>query len=67
MELDAKAEADAAAEALLLLYEHLGVTALVITYPGEAIIVRCQSAEDVVPLCKRVIEEHAVSGDRTVN
>lgn len=64
---DALADADAAAETLLLLYESLGVTALVVTYPGDAIIVRCQNAEDVVPLCRRVIKEHEAPGDRVLN
>jgi hypothetical protein len=52
---------------LLRCYEQLGVAAIVVTYPGEAIFVRCQNAGDVVPLCKRVIEEHAAPADRTLN
>jgi hypothetical protein len=64
---DALAEADAAAMELLRLYEQLGVAAILVTYPGEAIFVRCQNAGDVVPLCKRVIEEHAAPADRTLN
>jgi hypothetical protein len=64
---DALAELDLAAMDLLRLYEQLGVAAIVVTYPGEAIFVRCQNAGDVVPLCKRVIEEHAAPADRTLN
>jgi hypothetical protein len=64
---DALAEADAAAMDLLRLYEQLGVPAILVPYPGEAIFVRCQNAGDVVPLCKRVIEEHAAPADRTLN
>ena len=64
---EALADADGAAEALLLLYEALGITAMVVTYTGDAIVVRCQDSEDVVPLCQRVLREHEVPDSRTVN
>lgn len=64
---EALADANAAAESLLLLYEALGVQALILTYTGDALVVRCQSSEDVVPMCERVVEEHRAPAGRTVN
>ena len=63
----ALAEANEAATDLLRLYEALGVSALVITLESAALYVRCQDAGDVVPLCKRVVEEHDAPSDRTLN
>lgn len=64
---DALAEADAAATNLLRLYEALGVPAVLLTLTGSTIIVRCQDASDVVPLCRRVVTEHEAPSDRTLN
>jgi len=64
---DALAEADAAALDLLRLYDALGVPAVFVTLSEGAIYVRCQDRGDVVPLCKRVVDEHAMPADRTVN
>ena len=63
----ALAEADAAAMDLLRLYEALGVSAIVLTLTNDALYVRCQCSGDVVPLCKRVVEEHDAPADRTLN
>ena len=67
MSEDALAEADAAAMDLLRLYEAMGVSAVVLTLTSDALYVRCQCAGDVVPLCKRVVEEHAAPADRVLN
>lgn len=64
---DGVAEANAVALDLLRLYREMGVPALVITLEAGAIYVRCQRSEDVVYLCRRVVEEHEPAGDRTVN
>ncbi len=64
---DARADADAAAATLLLLYEALGVAAVVMTLDDDVLLVACQNRGDVVPLCQRVIEEHQIPGDRTIN
>lgn len=52
------AEADELAQGLLLLYEQLGVTALVISLREDALIVRCQCADDVPALVQRVAKEY---------
>jgi chitinase len=66
-DLDALAEANEAAADLLRLYEALGVTALIVTLEDSAIYVRCQSAEDVEPLCRRVLKEHEAPEGRVLN
>jgi hypothetical protein len=66
-EPDALAKADAAATDLLRLYEALGVPAVLLTLTESALIVRCQSADDVVPMCRRVVKEHEAPDGRTLN
>lgn len=62
------ADLDESATDLLLAYEAMGITALVITLTDDALYVRCQAASDVVPICKKVLSEHEVpGGDRTLN
>jgi hypothetical protein len=63
---DPLAEADAAAMDLLRLYEALGVPAVLMTLTDGALYVRCQNAGDVVPLCRRVVDEHEAPSDRTL-
>lgn len=63
---DALADADAAAADLLRLYEALGVPAVLLTLTDSALTVRCQSADDVVPLCRRVVKEHEAPSDRVL-
>lgn len=61
------AEADAAATDLLRLYEALGVPAVLMTLTQGALIVRCQDASDVVPLCRLVVKEHEAPEGRVLN
>lgn len=63
----AKDDADEAAETLLLLYEALGVTAVILTLDDQVLLARCQERGDVVPMCNRVIAEHSIPSDRTLN
>lgn len=67
MDESALADLDAAAEDLLRLYEMAGVVALVVTRTEDAIYVRCQDSEDVVPICRRVLREHDTPDGRTIN
>jgi hypothetical protein len=61
-------EADSSAVDLLRLYEALGADrALVIRLIDGVILVHCLVADDVVPLCSRVLEAHEVPLERTVN
>ncbi len=62
---DALDEANAAATALLTLYEYLGVTAVLLTMDGKALSVMCQDATDVLPMCNRVIGEHEMPPGKT--
>lgn len=64
---DPLADADDAATDLLRLYEALGVTALILQLVDGVVVVRCQNSEDVLPLCRRVVEAHEVPEERTVN
>lgn len=64
---DAIAEADDAAVDLLRLYEALEVTAFLVQLVDGVVVVRCQNSEDVLPLCRKVIEAHDVPEARTVN
>lgn len=45
----------------------LGVSAVLLTLVDDVIVARCQSAEDVLPMCKQVVSAHAVPDVRTVN
>ena len=67
MDESALAELNAAAEDLLRLYEAAGVMALVVTVADGAIYVRCQDADDVEPICRRVLKEHETPEGRTLN
>ncbi len=62
---DALDEAHAAATALLMLYEHLGITATLLVMDGQTLTVMCQNAGDVLPMCNRVIGEHYMPPGRT--
>lgn len=67
-DLEAIADADTAAADLLRLYEALGADrAMVVRLIDGVIVVHCLVAEDVVPLCARVLEAHEVPEERTVN
>jgi hypothetical protein len=63
----ALAEVDSAATDLLILYEKLGIVAVILTLTNEALYARCQVASDVVPMCKKVLQAHEAPGDRTLN
>lgn len=60
-------DADDAAVDLLRLYEALGARAIILRLVDDVIVVHCLVAEDVVPLCGRVLEAHEVPEERTVN
>jgi hypothetical protein len=61
-------DADIAARDLLRLYEALGADeAVVIRRIDGVIVVHCLDAQDVVPLCSRVLEAHEVPSERVVN
>ena len=64
---DPLADVDDAAADLLLLYEVHGVQAVLITFVGNQVVVRCQNSEDVLPLCEKVVEQYAAPSGRTVN
>lgn len=64
---DPIADADDAAIDLLRLYEALGARAIILRLVDGVIVVHCLVAEDVVPLCGRVLEAHEVPEERTVN
>lgn len=60
-------EVNEAANDLLLLFEELGVQALLITLQDNTIVVRCQNKRDVLPLCSRVVEEYDAPESRVLN
>lgn len=64
---DPLADCDAAGLDLLRLYEALEVPALLVTLVDGAIYVRCQNAGDVLPLCRRVVEQYEAPTERTLN
>lgn len=64
---DLISEADSATEDLLRLYEELRVTAFLVQLVDGVVVVRCQNSEDVLPLCRKVVEAHEVPDMRTVN
>jgi hypothetical protein len=64
---DPIADADDAAVDLLRLYEALGAREIILRLVDDVIVVHCLVAEDVVPLCGRVLEAHEVPEERTVN
>ena len=57
---------DAEIQAWLLRCERAGITAIAIMLLDKAIVVRCQDATDVGPLCRRVAAEHDAPPDRTL-
>lgn len=61
------ADANDAATTLLLLYEALGIRALVITLEEHALYVRCQNSEDVMPLIDKVAKEYEAPVNRALN
>lgn len=67
MTSDAIKDADSAAVDLLRLYGALGARAIVLRLVDGVIVVHCLVADDVVPLCGRVLEAHEVPEERTVN
>ena len=52
------AELDDEIQAWLLHCERKGIVAIAIMLLDKAIVVRCQDATDVAPLCRRVAAEH---------
>lgn len=58
---------DAAAEDLLRLYEMAGIPALILTYTGKHITVRCQDQEDVLPMCNAVVKQYDRPSGQKVN
>ena len=58
---------DAAGEDLLLLYADAGVRAMLVTYDGERIVVRCQRQADVSWLCQKITEQYEAPSERTLN
>lgn len=63
----ALADLNEAAADLLLLYERLGVRAIFLTLLEAELIVRCQVADDVVPLCKMVLKQYEAPEGRVLN
>lgn len=63
---DDRERADAAAETLLLLYEAMGVRAVVLIEDASRLLVLHQAPADVLPLCQRVIKEYEVPADRSL-
>lgn len=60
-------EADDAAQALLLIYERLGVDAVVLLVDDSRLTVMCQREADVLPVCRKVVDEYWRSVDETLN
>lgn len=40
---------------------------VILRWDGEALYVHCQNSEDVLPMCRKVVEAHDAPPDRVVN
>lgn len=67
VDADAIREADAAANGLLMLYEDLGVSTVILQFRDGVVLARCQTSGDVLPLCKAVVNEYETPEGRSLN
>lgn len=63
----ALAEADECERKLLILYHALDIPAAFLKLLDNALVVRCEREEDVLPLCEAIVKEYKPPSGATLN